>query len=193
MRSAEFNKEHVLRQAMATFMQYGYNKTSMQTLTKTTGLHPGSIYCAFKNKKGLLLGAIEQYQQDRNAQFETLFSQHTTAQNALSALLDVIVDECLNGESGQVCLLTKTLTELEGQNDEISSVLANNLISFENSLAKVIQDGIEKKEISAKPDARERAQFLAMGIYGIRTYAPTRRQAEILRQLSDRLLATVLT
>ncbi|MBE0367586.1 TetR/AcrR family transcriptional regulator [Pseudoalteromonas sp. MMG013] len=193
MRSAEFDKEYVLRQAMTTFMQYGYNKTSMQMLTKATGLHPGSIYCAFKNKKGLLLGAIQQYQHDRNRQFETLFSQHSNTRDALHALLEVIVEECLNGESGQVCLLTKTLTELVGQDHEVSTVLAKNLNSFENSLASIINTGIQNKEVTAHPDAQERAQFLAMGIYGIRTYAATRRDKVILEQLSEQLLRTVLT
>lgn len=192
MRSAEFDKEYVLRQAMAAFMQYGYNKTSMQTLTKATGLHPGSIYCAFKNKKGLLLGAIEQYQHDRNKQLDMLFTQHSSACHALHALLELIIEECLNGKSGQVCLLTKTLTELEGQDDEVSQVLARNLNTFENSLAKLIQAGIDNQEIKPEPNAQSRAQFLAMGIYGIRTYAATRRERNILERLSDELLNTVL-
>ncbi|WP_462160581.1 TetR/AcrR family transcriptional regulator [Pseudoalteromonas maricaloris] len=59
MRTAEFDRETVLRNAMQAFMTYGYNKTSMPKLTEVTGLHPGSIYCAFKNKKGLLLAAID--------------------------------------------------------------------------------------------------------------------------------------
>lgn len=51
MRTAEFDKEFVLRQAMAMFMLHGYAKTSMQKLTQATHLHPGSLYGAFGNKK----------------------------------------------------------------------------------------------------------------------------------------------
>ena len=55
MRTAEFDTEFVLRQAMHAFMQYGYAKTSMQKLKEVTHLHPGSIYAAYGNKKGLFL------------------------------------------------------------------------------------------------------------------------------------------
>ncbi|MGL4517633.1 MAG: TetR/AcrR family transcriptional regulator, partial [Shewanella sp.] len=68
MRNAEFDREQVLRAAMEAFMRKGYSKTSMQDLTQATGLHPGSLYCAFSNKRGLLIAAIEQYQSDRNQQ-----------------------------------------------------------------------------------------------------------------------------
>ncbi len=57
MRSAEFDREHVLRSAMAAFIAKGYSKTSMQDLKKATGLHPGSIYCAFDNKRGTSVGS----------------------------------------------------------------------------------------------------------------------------------------
>lgn len=73
MRNAEFDRETVLRAAMGAFMVNGYAKNSMQDLTKATGLHPGSIYCAFNNKKGLLLATIGQYQQDKNLQFQQFF------------------------------------------------------------------------------------------------------------------------
>ncbi len=41
MRNAEFDREKVLRSAMNAFMAKGYSKTSMQDLTRATGLHPG--------------------------------------------------------------------------------------------------------------------------------------------------------
>ena len=50
MRSAEFDREQVLRAAIQAFLLKGYAKTSMQDLKRSTGLHPGSIYCAFESK-----------------------------------------------------------------------------------------------------------------------------------------------
>ncbi|WP_462168901.1 TetR/AcrR family transcriptional regulator [Pseudoalteromonas lipolytica] len=64
MRTAEFDNDYVLRQAMLAFMEFGYAKTSMQKLTHVTGLHPGSLYGAFGNKKAIFLRAIEQYQKE---------------------------------------------------------------------------------------------------------------------------------
>ncbi|NOU49552.1 TetR/AcrR family transcriptional regulator [Pseudoalteromonas sp. JBTF-M23] len=192
MRSAEFDKEYVLRQAMRTFMQYGYSKTSMQKLTEATGLHPGSIYCAFKNKKGLLLASVEQYQQDKNEQFEQLFAQHKSVRSALEIFLQDIVQPCASNEATKVCLLTRTLSEVDGQDDEVTQVLSNNLCAFEQALQSVLSKAQHCGEISATPSAKERAQFLVMGIYGLRTYASTSSDEQALVKLSEQLLGHVL-
>ncbi|CAH9054805.1 HTH-type transcriptional repressor ComR [Pseudoalteromonas holothuriae] len=192
MRSAEFDKEHVLRQAMTAFMQYGYSKASMQKLTQATGLHPGSIYCAFKNKQGLLLASVEQYQKDKNDQFESLVAEHNDVKSALSAFLKNITHPCANNEATKFCLLTRTLSEVDGQDKEVSKVLANNLNAFENSLANVLDKAIDNGEISSTPDAKSRAQFLVMGIYGIRTYSSTSDNQATLSRLCSQLLDNVL-
>ncbi|BBN81981.1 TetR family transcriptional regulator [Pseudoalteromonas sp. A25] len=192
MRSAEFDKEHVLRQAMHTFMQYGYSKTSMQKLTQSTGLHPGSIYCAFKNKKGLLLASVEQYQKDKNEQFTQLFAQHDNIRSALEVFLQDIIRPCTSHEATQVCLLTRTLSEVDGQDEEVTQVLSNNLCAFEQSLQNVLTQAQQSGEISSVPSAKERAQFLVMGIYGLRTYASTSNDELALMSLSKQLLEHVL-
>ncbi|MBP8218894.1 MAG: helix-turn-helix transcriptional regulator, partial [Aeromonas sp.] len=61
MRIAEFDRDEVLRNAMEAFRAKGYAKTTMQELVAATGLHPGSIYGAFGNKRGLLLAAVDHY------------------------------------------------------------------------------------------------------------------------------------
>ncbi|CAM3962592.1 TetR/AcrR family transcriptional regulator [Pseudoalteromonas byunsanensis] len=192
MRSAEFDKEHVLRQAMTAFMQHGYSKTSMQKLTQATGLHPGSIYCAFNNKKGLLLASVEQYQKDKNAQFAQLCASHDNIKSALQAFLTDIAHPCASNEATKVCLLTRTLSEVDGQDDEVTQVLSNNLSAFERSLEDVLNKAMKKGEISSKPSAKERAQFLVMGIYGLRTYASTGNDTQALNRLSEQLLEYVL-
>ena len=43
MRSAEYDRDAVLRNAMEAFRAKGYAKTTMQELVAATGLHPGSL------------------------------------------------------------------------------------------------------------------------------------------------------
>ena len=57
MRSAEYDRDAVLRNAMEAFRAKGYAKTTMQELVAATGLHPGSLYAAFGNTRGLLRAA----------------------------------------------------------------------------------------------------------------------------------------
>ncbi|CCQ11745.1 Transcriptional regulator, TetR family [Pseudoalteromonas luteoviolacea B = ATCC 29581] len=192
MRTAEFDRTFVLRQAMQTFMQYGYSKTSMQRLTLATGLHPGSIYCAFKNKKGLLLAAIEQYQTDKDEQLKLHFSSYPTFKDGLTSFLESIVNGSASEECSRVCLLTKTLSEIEGQDEEVSRVLAKNLNQFEQTITHLFNAAVENKELSSQIDTQARAQFLVLGIYGLRTYAMTTNYQKKLNHLANQLLAVVL-
>ena len=119
MRNAEFDREEVLRAAMKAFMYKGYAKTSMQDLKKATGLHPGSIYCAFENKRGLLLAALEQYRLDRKTEFEQFFANSASVIANIKSYLDNVVVECISCDSAQACLLTKALNEIAEQDSEI--------------------------------------------------------------------------
>ncbi|MFV0487507.1 MAG: TetR/AcrR family transcriptional regulator, partial [Vibrio fluvialis] len=93
MRVAEFDREQVLRSAMYEFMSKGFNKTSMQDLKKATGLHPGSIYCAFENKRGLLLAALEHYACERTEEFNAIFAAQPTVMEGLKSYFCMVVDE----------------------------------------------------------------------------------------------------
>ncbi|MFY8325703.1 TetR/AcrR family transcriptional regulator [Pseudoalteromonas sp. ZZD1] len=191
MRVAEFDREYVLRQAMLAFTQFGYAKTSMQKLTQVTALHPGSLYAAFKNKKGIFLAAIEQYQTDRNQQFTALFCDHKPVLPSLRNYIDSVVAECLSGNSMKVCLLTKSISEVEGQDEQISKVLSANLNAYENALAKQFTRAIDQQEISTTRSAKQLARFLAMGLYGLRTYALTNSNIEDINQLANDLYTSI--
>jgi TetR/AcrR family transcriptional repressor of nem operon len=192
MRHAEFDREKVLRAAMSAFTVNGYAKTSMQDLTKATGLHPGSIYCAFDNKKGLLLAAIGQYQQDRGQQFQQLFSDDKSIVINLRRYLDCIVQECLSCDASQSCLLTKTLSEMGEQDDDIRQMSAQCLATWHGSLVQVFEQVKAKKLIPADSDGEFLAQYMMMGIYGIRTIAHTNPSKTLLQALADKLLDDLL-
>ncbi|WMN59813.1 TetR/AcrR family transcriptional regulator [Pseudoalteromonas xiamenensis] len=191
MRTAEFDRTFVLRQAMMTFMQFGYAKTSMQKLTEATGLHPGSIYCAFKNKKGLLLASIEQYQIDKREKMQLHFEQFTSIKEGLKAFLSTIVFDCTQEECTKVCLLTKTLSELDGQDDEVSSILSKNMHQFEESITALIEKAVELGELPETTNVTAKSRFLTMGIHGLRTYAYTNPNVECLSELADQLVGYV--
>ncbi|MBB1318066.1 TetR/AcrR family transcriptional regulator [Shewanella sp. SR43-4] len=192
MRHAEFNRETVLRAAMSTFLVNGFAKTSMQDLTKATGLHPGSIYCAFDNKKGLFIAAIEQYQQDRSKQFEQLFANDDSAVDNLGAYLALIVQECLSCDATQSCLLTKSLSEMGEQDEQIRLMACEFLQLWQQSLAQVFDTAKKQKLIAQDSDSQFLAQYLVMGIYGLRTVAHTEPNMQVLQPLADKLLNDLL-
>jgi len=187
MRNAEFDKEEVLRAAMKAFMHRGYAKTSMQDLKKATGLHPGSIYCAFENKRGLLLAALEQYRLDRKTEFKQFFANSASAMANLKSYLDNVVVECISCDSAQACLLTKALNEIAEQDIEIQQVISDNLSMLQQSLAEKFAQAQAEGSINLDKDCDHLARYFLMGIYGLRTFAHTHPEALVLQQLAEQL------
>ena len=187
MRNAEFDREAVLRSAMTAFLAKGYTKTSMQDLKQATGLHPGSIYCAFENKRGLLLAALGQYKADRETEFSGLFSGNDNKLAQIKGYIEHVVSECLTCDTARDCLLTKALNEVAEQDDEIQAFISGNLTDWENAIAEQFNQAIQAGEISDKHSAQYRAQYLVMGIYGLRTFAHTHPTSDVMLRLGEKL------
>lgn len=191
MRNPEFDREQVLRAAMHAFMAKGYSNTSMQDLTKATGLHPGSLYCAFNNKRGLLLAALGQYQQDRSQEFQQFFVLDRKLLVSLKAYLDHIVLKCLSCEVDSGCLLTKALNELAQQDDEVQHIISASLAKWHQALSQIFAQAQQNGELNSKRDSEHLARYFAMGIYGLRTFAHTHTSSNTLQQLANQLFADV--
>lgn len=187
MRNAEFNKDEVLRNAMKAFLAKGYSKTSMQDLTKATGLHPGSIYCAFENKRGLLIAALEQYRQDRAEEFFNYFDNELPFPDQLRQYLQGIVNDCVSCDTAKACLSIKALSEVLAQDSEVEKIIADNLVSWQASLAKLFGNALEQKVIVGKYSAQHLSEYFVMGIYGLRTFAQTKPDASLLNELAKHL------
>ena len=187
MRSAEFDRDPVLRSAMDVFITKGYSNTSMQDLKQATGLHPGSIYCAFTNKRGLLIAALVHYRDQRSAQFIALFSQSESVIGALKTYLEQVVDEC-EREQIKDCLLQKALSELAQQDIEVADIISQMLKQWQQTLAEQIALAQQANEINVQRDSQQLAEFLVMGIYGLRTFSHTRPEPGVLRRLAADLM-----
>ncbi|WP_295893564.1 TetR/AcrR family transcriptional regulator [uncultured Vibrio sp.] len=190
MRSAEFDREKVLRSAMDAFISKGYSKTSMQDLKAATGLHPGSIYCAFENKRGLLVAALEHYRSERSDEFVTLFDSQSTVMDGLGLYLQGVVEEC---ESAQIkqCLLQKALSELADQDEEVENIISTMLNDWQRGFTDKLSEAQLNKEIASDRDCEALSQFLVMGIYGLRTLSYTNPEKGVLSRLSEQLLGYI--
>ena len=190
MRKAEFDRADVLRKAMSVFQQKGFSKTTMQDLMAVTGLHPGSLYCAFSNKRGILIAVAQQYAEDRALELEQHFHQVSSLQG-IKAYLDSVVDECASCSGDSGCLIAKSMNELAEQDEEIQALLAEILTRAEQRFTTAFTIAIEHNELTADFDAEARAQFFMMGIYGLRTYAHTHPTKAVLEQLAAQLFQAI--
>ena len=63
-RNKKFDQVKVISTISQTFIQYGYEGTSLDDLVKATGLLRGSLYASFGSKRGMFLAALEQATSD---------------------------------------------------------------------------------------------------------------------------------
>ncbi len=190
VRVAEFDRKQVLRSAMYAFMSKGYNKTSMQDLKKATGLHPGSIYCAFDNKRGLLLAALEHYAEERAEEFAAVFATQPTVIDGLRSYFSMIVDECERDEIKD-CLLQKALSELSQQDEEVEQMIRVTLNRWKLGILEQLQEAQRLGEIASDSDCCFLADYLVMGIYGLRSFAHTRPEKGLLERMALKLLSSI--
>mgnify|MGYP003384834900 FL=1 len=192
MRNAEFDREKVLRSAMNAFMSKGFANTSMQDIKKATGLHPGSIYCAFENKRGLLLAALEQYRLDKETEFKQFFPTNKPVTDNLKTYLESVVTECISCDNTQACLMTKSLNETAEQDLEIQKITSDNLARFQQALADKFEQAKKENSIALEKNSEHLARYFLMGIYGLRTFAQTHPEPIVLKQLAEQLYQDVL-
>jgi AcrR family transcriptional regulator len=160
----------------------------MQDLKKATGLHPGSIYCAFENKQGLLLSALEQYALDRTDEFEGLFENVSSIKAGLRAYLDMTINEITATGQQCACLSQKALSELGQINAVVNDQLLQNMNGWRDGFSKAFAKAIENGEINGSRTAEQRARYFTMGIQGLRSFAQTPTEANILREMAEQLL-----
>ncbi|MDE1241550.1 TetR/AcrR family transcriptional regulator [Vibrio aestuarianus] len=187
MRSAEFDREHVLRAAMNEFIAKGYNKTSMQDLKRVTGLHPGSIYCAFENKRGLLLAALDHYAKTKADDFEQFFTNSDQILNGFKAYLSDIINHT-NCSKSNGCLLQNSLTELEQHDDEIETIIYSMAGQWKQRIKSKLEQAKLNHEITPEANCEFLSDYLMMGIYGLRSFSNTKPPQECLQQLVDHLI-----
>lgn len=190
MRTAEFDREYVLSSAMNEFIAKGYNKTSMQDLKRATGLHPGSIYCAFENKRGLLVAALNHYGVTKSQLFEQFFAGYEQILDGLEAYLHDIIEfnQC---PENKACLLQKSLSELEQQDEEVEQLIRDMLEQWKVNISVKLELAKQNGEISHNTDCRLLSDFVVMNIYGLRSFATTKPSKESLEQLVGMIMKVI--
>ncbi|MGL4251381.1 MAG: TetR/AcrR family transcriptional regulator [Aeromonas sp.] len=183
MRIAEFDREHVLRNAMEAFRAKGYAKTTMQELVAATGLHPGSIYAAFGNKHGLLLAAVDHYVESKRALRRALLDNPSPLAG-LAAYLDRVVTEALCG----TCLVTRTMMELSEQDEALTQRVKVIYGELEQDLAGLLTQAQAKGELAPERDVRTLTALLLITLQGLITFAQCRPERSLLDDVVIQLM-----
>ncbi|WP_182524443.1 TetR/AcrR family transcriptional regulator [Nocardioides dongkuii] len=149
-RPRKFDEQTVMAVARRQFNETGYHGTSVDDLSRATGLSKGSLYGAFGDKEAL---------------FQRVFDEYcTAAEEGVAALVEGPADEALDrirawlafpegGIDRRGCLLAKGTAELAWESD---AVAARSLATFEalfDSCRQLVEQAQAAGHIDPNADA----------------------------------------
>lgn len=190
-RPIEFDRTHVLHEAVRLFWLKGYNATSVKNLVDATGLQPGSLYSAFGDKRGLFLAALDAYFETmKRAMFRVLHGDDPPVER-LRAFFNQLVQESYCDQDRKGCLLINTLSEIPVQDAEINARLQEMFAEIELELKGILIECRALGQLNHHQDPDMLAKFLVTGIFGLRLFNKTQPDAASLQAIVDNLIAAI--
>ena len=154
----QFNQEEVLDRAMEVFWQKGYEGTSIQDLTKATGLGRGSLYGTFGDKEQLFLAVLDRYaEQFQAAIVEQL--NHPEPYQAIEGMFEVMIERMSNPKYPRGCLNTNTSVGISGKSEMIERKIAERLGGLESAIYQVLRKAQTEELLPREQDLRALARF----------------------------------
>ena len=187
-RTKAFDRETVLTKAMDVFWEKGYEATSMQDLVEAMGIHRGSLYDTFQDKRHLFLAAIAHYtttvMQDYTAQLQA----PGAARAAIEQHLIAFAERAATDSQQRGCFMTNAIVELAAHDPAVATALRKGLRCVEDAFYRALGRAQDNGEIAPDKDIRAIAQYLTSSMQGLRVMAKVNPDPEALQQIAQLVL-----
>lgn len=190
-RKASFDREEILKKAMALFWSKGFQGTSLKDLESALDLRPGSIYAAFGSKEDLFSEALNLYSAETSKQLQTTIA---TAPTPLAGLanhvrrLGCIVNE---QNPSNACMLVKTLLELPAQDQKLRQTTEDLMRKTEATFCAAFRDARDAGHLHANADPEFLAARLQSEIFGLRSYAQRGDAAKRVPEIAENIASEI--
>ncbi|QRM45073.1 TetR/AcrR family transcriptional regulator [Rhizobium sp. BG4] len=172
-RPREFDMDAALDKALLVFSERGYHATSISELTEAMGLTSGSVYKAFKDKRGVFLAAFDRYRAIRRGKISESMVGAETGRDKLRALLGLYAVSS-HGESGRRgCLVVGSANEISTFDAEAAKRIEDAYTSNEEFILDLIIIGQADGSISPSVDPAAAAISLLCVMNGMRIVGKT--------------------
>lgn len=173
----KFDPNEVLSNAQSVFWQKGFLGTTTRELQKATGLKPGSLYSSFGNKSELYKSVLQTYVKSLVNSLRTEVENAPSTLEGLKQFLMQCLSETAIKQNNELCLIVKTLSELQYQTEEDGHNPYQDIIDFASLQLKIIESEFEfyfeqaakNGELSGTP--AQLAKKLQLQFIGLRQYA----------------------
>lgn len=186
-----FDETTVLENATNLFWEKGYNGTSMDELTKATGLSRSSIYNTFGDKHALFMRSLEFYTQQQTDWILQMVGKTTSPLKRIRQLFRAAIDAILQDKRRKGCLAVNSTAEMANMDEAIARFLQKNTENMEALFQQWIREGQAAGEITRAFSATALARHLFNTYSGLRINGKTKPERKVLEDIADVALAVL--
>ena len=190
-RTAKFDREQVIENAMNVFWARGYHAASMSDLKEAMDLQPGSIYGAFGSKDELFLLCLESYSAAARARFAAFSESSETEREAFEKIFNAMIDQMEGDKECRGCLMINTLVELSSHDHSAGVAARGYLKKNQDFFAKLLKKAKASGELSSSRTVAELAAFVMGGVFSLRVMGKAGVGRKVLESIRDQTLDQV--
>ncbi|MGA1802703.1 TetR/AcrR family transcriptional regulator [Rhizobium sp. HT1-10] len=184
-RPREFDMDETLDKALAVFTARGYHATSISDLTDAMGLTAGSVYKAFKDKRGVFLAAFDRYRLLGRRRLKQEIAKGDNGRDKVHRVLMYYIDRSYGEPGRSGCLVVSGANDLAVLDDEAAARVAAAFEADQSLIADLIRLGQSDGTISTTVDPDAGALTLLCLTKGARVIGKTGRRREEMTAVAD--------
>ncbi|MFA6008973.1 MAG: TetR/AcrR family transcriptional regulator [Desulfobacteraceae bacterium] len=152
MDKAQRTKNHIIKTAAPIFNKKGYVGTSFSEIIKSSGLSKGAIYGHFANKDELTLTVLGH---NLKLASDIIYSNVKERPRAYDKLVGFarsysLFYEIISNAGG--CPVINAAVDSDDGNNEVRKAVTKFIVMWQNSINKIIKEGISKGELKNTPE-----------------------------------------
>jgi TetR/AcrR family transcriptional repressor of nem operon len=190
-RHKEFNREAVLEKAMLTFWRQGYEGASIRSLIDSMGIHRGSLYDTFGDKRSLFCEALEHYDEKVVSRAIARLEAPDASMDAIAEFFESVATCCANDEERKGCLLVNTAVEMRPDDTDIEQQLGLYFYRIERAILQALERARDRGEIDRDSDLKLTAKYLLSSLEGLRVTAKRNPNLATLQGIVKMTLSSV--
>lgn len=173
-----------LSKAMRVFWRKGYAATSMSDIYAATGLKPGSIYAAFKDKEGLFQQVFMHYAEA----FRATLPKDRTGLAAISAWIELQARLAADDPERAGCLIINTVAEREAHSVATQAMAQGRMREIRDFFVRHLVIADQARELPAGFDIDMQADALLGAVVSIMTLGRAGADAQTIRHVAEAAL-----
>lgn len=164
------------------FWRQGYDGSSIEDLLEATGLHKGSLYKAFGDKRALYIKSLERYMAYLHEGWKKTRASTPSPKESLRRWFHFLVtyEGAYKG-----CLVANASAEVAPRDPEIAAMLRGFTAALRGYFTETIESGKALGELRKDVDANLAAELLVIVMMGIRVVG---KHSPLTRGLVDVIL-----